>query len=152
MPYYAHALQDHQKRKDPSLKVPTLTPYDLHAIQDHQKKRSGIKNKVCKKAAGFQKKIVGLEEPTLTPYYAHAIQNHQEQKRPQPQGTYADALLCTRHTRPPEEEKSPASKYLRRRSTTYTPYTTTRRRKEPSLKVPTLTPYYVHALEDHQKK
>jgi hypothetical protein len=31
-------------------------------------------------------------------------------------------------------------------------YTTTRRRKEPSLKVPTLTPYYVHTLEDHQKK
>ena len=87
----------------------------------------------------------------LTPYSVHAIQDHQMKKRPQPQGTYAHALLRTRHTRPPEEEKTPASRYLRSCPTTYTPYKTTRR-KDPSLKVPTLTPYDIHALQDHQKK
>jgi hypothetical protein len=32
------------------------------------------------------------------------------------------------------------------------PYKTTRRRKDPSLKVRTLTPYYVRAIKDHQKE
>ena len=73
-------------------------------------------------------------------------------KRCPPQGTYAHAQLRTRPTSPPDEEKIPSSMYLRSRPTTYTPWRTTRRRKDPSLKVATLTPYYVHALADHQKK
>ena len=64
-----------------------------------------------------------------TPFCAHAIQDHHMKKRPQPQGTYAHALLRARHTRPAEEKQ-----------------------KDPSLNAPTLTPYYVHALQDHQKK
>ena len=32
-------------------------------------------------------------------------QDHQNKKRPQPQGTYADALLRTRPTRPPEKKR-----------------------------------------------
>ena len=55
------------------------------------------------------------------------------------------------HTTPPEAEKTPASRYIRLRPITYWPYKTTRRSKDPSLKVPTLTPYYVHAIQDHQK-
>ena len=35
-----------------------------------------------------------LKVSTLTPYYVHAIQDHQKKQRPQPQGTYADALLA----------------------------------------------------------
>ena len=73
-------------------------------------------------------------------------------KRSPPQGTYAHALLCTRPTRPPDEEKISFSRYLRSRPTTYTPYKAARCRKDPLLKVPTLTPYYVHALANHQKK
>ena len=60
----------------------------------------------------------------LTPYYVHVIQGHQKKK-----------------------QKTPASMHLRSRPTMYTPYKTTRRRKEPSLKVPTLTLYYVHAIQ-----
>ena len=61
------------------------------------------------------------------------------------------SLKVPRHTRPPEKEETPASRYLRSRPTTYTPYKTTRRRKDLSLKVPMLTPYYVHVIQDHQK-
>ena len=39
-----------------------------------------------------------LEVPTLTPYCVRAIQNHQKKQGPQPRGTYAYAILCTRHT------------------------------------------------------
>ena len=42
--------------------------------------------------------------------------------------------------------------YLRSPPTTYTPYRTTRSRKDPSLEVHRLTPYYVHAVQDHQQK
>jgi hypothetical protein len=99
-----------------------------------------------------RRKDPSLEVPTLTPHYVHGLQNHQKKKRPQPQGTYAHALLRTRPTRPPDEEKTSGSRYLRSRPSTYRPYKTTRRRKDLSLKVPTLTPYYVHALQGHQKK
>jgi hypothetical protein len=115
--------------------VPTLTPYYAQAIQSQQKKKDP-----------------SLKVPMLTPYYAHTLQDHQKKKRSQPRGTYADALLNTRHTRPPEEKKTPASRYLRGRPTTHTPYKTTRRRKDLSLQVPTLTPYYAHAIRNHQKK
>ena len=46
----------------------------------------------------------------------------QRQVSLQPQCTYANALLPTRHTKPPEEEETPASRYLRSRHTTHTPY------------------------------
>jgi hypothetical protein len=81
-----------------------------------------------------------------------ALQDHQKKERPQPQGTYADALLRTSHKRPPEGEKITASRYLRSRPTTYTSYMITRRRQDPRLEVHSLTPYYVHAIQDHQKK
>ena len=60
----------------------------------------------------------------LTPYYVHVIQDHLKKNK-----------------------KTPASMHLRSGPTTYTPYKTTRRRKEPSLKVLTLTLYYVHAIQ-----
>ena len=80
-----------------------------------------------------EKKIVlGLEEKAP-----------EKKKTPQPQGTYAHALLRTRHTRSPKEENTLASRYLCSRSTAYRPYKTTRIRRYPSLKVPTLTPYAI---------
>ena len=68
------------------------------------------------------RKDPSLKVPTLTPYYVHVIQDHMKKKRPQPQGTYAHALPRTRPTKPPEEEKTPASRYLRSRFITYTPH------------------------------
>ena len=62
-----------------------LTPYYVHVMKDHQKKKT---------------KDPSLNAPTLTPYYVHALQDHQKKKRAQPQGTYAHALLRTRHTNP----------------------------------------------------
>ena len=59
-----------------------LTPYYVHVIQDYQNKKQKT------------------PAPTLTPYYVHALQDHQKKKRAQPQGTYANALLRTRHTSP----------------------------------------------------
>jgi hypothetical protein len=99
-----------------------------------------------------RRKDPSLKVPTLTPYCVHDIQDHQKKKRPQPQGTYDHALLRTRYTRPPGEEQTPASRDLRSRPTTYTQSKTTARRTHPSLKVPTLTPYYVHAIQEHYKK
>ena len=61
-----------------------LTPYYVHVIQDHLKEKKGT----------------SLNAPTLRPYYVHALQDHQKKKRAQPQGTYAHALLRTRHISP----------------------------------------------------
>ena len=113
------------EEENPRLEVATLTPYCVATLQHHQKKK-GPK----------------LEVPTLTPYCVHAIQDHQKEKRTQPRGTYAHALLRTRHTRPPHEEKTSASRYLCSRPTTCTSYKTTKRKnKRPQ---PQCT--YAHAL------
>ena len=116
-----------------------------------------------------------LKIHTLMPHYVHAMQDHQQKTRPQPIGTCTDALLRTHYTRPPEEDKTTASRYLHvgpcyvhttqdHQKTRPQPqgayadallrthHTTTRRRKDHSLKVPTLMPYYVHTIQDHQKQ
>ena len=113
------------EEENPRLEVATLTPYCVATLQHHQKKK-GPK----------------FEVPTLTPYCVHAIQDHQKEKRTQPRGTYAHALLRTRHTRPPHEEKTSASRYFCSRPNTCMSYKTTKRKnKRPQ---PQCT--YAHAL------
>ena len=63
--------------------------------------------------SGGRRPIPGLQVHMLTPYYVHTLHDHQKKKRPEPQCTYANALLRTHPTKPPEEEKTPASRYLR---------------------------------------
>ena len=138
-----------------------LTPYCVQAIQDHQNK------KIPQPASRYlrsrptmytqykttrRRKDPSLKVPTLTPYYAHVIQDHMKKKRPQPQGTHAHAQLRPRPTRPPEEDKTPASRYLRSRPTTYTAQKTARRRKDRTLNLLMLRPYYEQAIQDHQNK
>jgi hypothetical protein len=165
------------RSKDPIFKVPALTPYYVHALQDHRKKKrphhallrtcptrppeeqmTPASRYIRSRPTTYmpykttrRRKDLSLKAPTLTTYCVHALHDHQTKKRFPPQGTYAHALLRTRPTRPPQEAKIPSSRGLRSRPTTYTPYKTTGRRKDPILKVPTLTPYFVHALQDHQK-